>query len=234
MKRQPVQSFWTFTLEVGLAIHARDRDKIKQWRDLSGQRVFTGPLPWDVRAQLERALAALEVKHEYIEVDLGMVGSLLDAGRIKGFITYTTGQSSPPPWNIEAQLVTDLAVLNPSEEEVGMLRKAGLDVVEITPAVFKQRVYVDKLRFVPFFYGFHVGLEVPEGDVYRMLTIIEKHTEELVKADAGFKQLHAGMVELQRRGVASAVNDVPVHPGLAKYLRERGAWNPAWDNRIAK
>ena len=80
MKRQPVQSFWTFTVEVGVAVHSRDKDKIKSWSDLSGKRVFTGPLPWDVRAHLERALATLGVKHEYQEVDLATTGSLLDSG----------------------------------------------------------------------------------------------------------------------------------------------------------
>jgi hypothetical protein len=45
MKRQPVQSFWLYTVEVGVGIHSRDRDQYKQWRDLSGAPVFTGPLP---------------------------------------------------------------------------------------------------------------------------------------------------------------------------------------------
>src|SRR3972149_8598483 len=46
MKRQPVQSFWTFTTEVGTAVHSRDRGKLKSWADLSGKPVLTGPLPW--------------------------------------------------------------------------------------------------------------------------------------------------------------------------------------------
>ena len=45
VKRQPMQSFWSNTIEVSLAIHARNKDKIKKWTDLNGKRVFTGPLP---------------------------------------------------------------------------------------------------------------------------------------------------------------------------------------------
>jgi TRAP-type uncharacterized transport system substrate-binding protein len=74
MKRQPVQSFWAFTLEVGTAIHSRDRGKFKKWGDLSGKPVFTGPLPWDVRAHLERAYGALGLKHQYRQVDLSTAG----------------------------------------------------------------------------------------------------------------------------------------------------------------
>src|SRR5215471_10504757 len=44
MKRPPVQSFWAYTIEVGLAIKASNQDKIKKWGDLTGRKVFTGPL----------------------------------------------------------------------------------------------------------------------------------------------------------------------------------------------
>ncbi|HEY7972955.1 MAG TPA: hypothetical protein VID96_08505, partial [Xanthobacteraceae bacterium] len=36
VKVQPVQSFWCYTLDVGLAIKAANRDKIKSWEDLTG------------------------------------------------------------------------------------------------------------------------------------------------------------------------------------------------------
>ena len=37
IKRQPVQSMWMFTLDVGLAIKASNADKIKKWADLDRQ-----------------------------------------------------------------------------------------------------------------------------------------------------------------------------------------------------
>ena len=55
MKRQPVQSFWAYTLDVGLAIKASNSDKIKKWTDLTGKKVYTGPLPFDTRLKLENA-----------------------------------------------------------------------------------------------------------------------------------------------------------------------------------
>src|SRR5688500_6792332 len=53
MKRQPVQSFWTYTVDMGVAVHARDQGKYKSWKDLSGKALFTGNPPWDTRAQIE-------------------------------------------------------------------------------------------------------------------------------------------------------------------------------------
>jgi TRAP-type uncharacterized transport system substrate-binding protein len=234
IKRYPVQSFWAYTMEVGVGISAKDRDTIKQWRDLSGRPVFTGPLPWDTRCQLERGLQALGVKHRYVEVDLATVGSMLEAGNIKGFLAYTAGETTPPPWIYELSLGTEWAILNPSKEEAELLQKAGFGLVEVKPEVFRRDVHVDKVQFLPFFYGFHVGLEVPEEDVYKMLTIIEKYSGELVKMDASFAQVNKDMRGLQRRGVESSVTFVPIHPGLAKYMKERGVWNAKWDARIAK
>ena len=76
-------------------------------------------------------------------------------------------------------------------------------------------------------------MEIPEEDVYRMLNVIEANVDELIKLDAGFAQLK-DMAAMQVRGVKAAIEFVPVHPGLAKWMKEKGVWDAAWDNRIAK
>ena len=234
MKRQPVQSFWTFTVEVGTAVHSRDRAKFKGWSDLAGKPVFTGPLPWDVRAHLERAYDALGVKHQYRQVDLGAAGSLLQGGGIEAFIIYTNAEATTAPWITEASLAADWAALNPTAAEIARLKKAGFATTEVSPSAFKRDVHADKVVLLPFYYGFHVGLEVPEADLYRMLMVVEKNAGELAKADAGFAQIAADMPRMQRLGVSSAANLVPIHPGLAKYMREKGVWDAKWDARVAK
>ena len=234
VKTQPVQSFWGFTLEVGLAVHARDKDKIKRWADLSGKRVFTGPLPFDVRAHLERGMAALGVKHQYVQVDLSAAGSQLQSGALDAFCIYTSAESAPPPWLAEASLAADWAALNPAPDEIAKLKAQNFPVTEVSPSAFKRDVHVDKVTLLPFFYGFHVGLQVPEADVYKMLTVIEKNTADLAKADSSFAQISKDMVGMQKRGVQASVAYVPVHPGLAKYMREKGAWDSAWDGKIAR
>jgi TRAP transporter TAXI family solute receptor len=230
---QLLQSFWSFTLEIGLGISAADKEQFSQWRDLSGKPVFTGPAPWDTRATLERAMQALEVGHEYIELDTGLAGSALQEGQIEAFSVYTTGGSTPAPWVTEAMLTTEVAVLNPSEEEIAELRDAGIDTVRVPASAFESDVGVEEAVLIPLFYGFHVGLDIPEDDVYRMLTIIEENADELAEADSGYGQLAAGMVELQRRGIQASPDAIAIHPGLARFLKERDAWDEAWDDRVA-
>ena len=121
IKRQPVQSFWVFTTDMGIAVHVRDKDKYKGWKDLTGKALFTGMPPWDTRAQLERAFDALGIKYNYRQVDLSAAGSLLQSGGIDGFGLYSNSESSVPPWIAEASLATDWAAVNPSAAEIATL-----------------------------------------------------------------------------------------------------------------
>ena len=234
IKRQPLQSMWVFTTDMGMAVHSRDKGKYKGWNDLAGKALFTGNPPWDTRAQLERAFEALGIKYQYRQVDLSAAGSLLESGRIEGFGLYSNGESGVPPWITEASLATDWAALNPSAGEIAALRKAGFSVIELKPDVFKRDVHADKVVLLPFYYGFHVGLEVPEDDMYQMLMVVEKNLPALLKADASYAQIAKDMPGFQRRGVAAAADLVPIHPGLAKYMREKGVWDAKWDARVAK
>ena len=147
---------------------------------------------------------------------------------------YTGAEKAPPPWLAEASLAADWAALNPSPEEIATFKKKGISVVEVSPDVYKRNVHVAKVIELPFYYGFHVGLEVPEDDVYQMLKVVEKNLPDLVKSDPSYAQIGKDMAGFQRKGVESSVNLVPVHPGLAKYMREKGVWDAKWDARIAK
>jgi TRAP transporter TAXI family solute receptor len=233
IKRQPMQSFWSNTIEVSLAVHSRNKDKVKKWGDLAGKRIFTGPLPFDVRAHLERALAALDIKFTYVQLDLAAAGSQLESGAIDAMNIYTGAEKAPPPWLAEAGLAADWAALNPSADEIAKLKAKKFSVVEIKPEVYKRNVHVPTVIELPFYYGFHLGVDVPADDVYKMLKIIEAKAAELAKADPTFSQIAQDMVGFQKRGIESSVDSVPIHPGLAKYMREKGAWDKKWDAKIA-
>ncbi len=236
IKVQPVQSFWSYTLDVGLAIKGSDRDSIKSWSDLSGKNVYTGPLPFDTRLHLENALAALGVKHIYKQVDLSTAGSQLNSGAIRGMLIYAAGGKTPPPWIAEASLAVDWAALNPSDAELAKLKAAGFASEAVDPASFhKKEVYVKTVTLLPFYWGFDLGMNVSTDEVYKMLTIIEKNADELAKLDPSFKQIGGGkMAAFQKQALESTYNLVPIHPGLAKFLKEKGQWDGKWDSHVAK
>ena len=237
MIREPVQSFWTYTLEMGVGFHARDMGTITRWDDLDGVRVFTGPRSWDTRAQLERAFKVLGINHEYIEVSVKEAGSLLEQGRFAALGVYTSAESATSPWISEASLQADWASLSPAADEVETLEGAGMKVVEIDTSVFgKKKTHVAKATMLPFFYGLHLGMDVPEEDMYRILLAVEENVDELATADKVFRQIREDMPLMQRPRPAprTAADLVRIHPGLAKYMRERGVWEAKWDSRVAQ
>jgi len=236
VKHQPIQSFWCYTLDVGIAINASDRSSITKWGDLTGKPVYTGPLPFDTRKHLENALAALDVHHIYRQVDLATAGSQLSSGAIKGMIIYAAGGETPAPWISEASLAVDWAALNPSPDEVAKLRAAGFAVEQVPASNFhKQNVYVDKVTLLPFYWGFDLGPVVSADEMYKILTVIEKHADEVAKGDASFRQISGGrMAAFEKQALEATWNLVPIHPGLAKYLKAKGLWDSKWDGNVAK
>jgi uncharacterized protein len=236
VKVEPVQSFWCYTLDVGLAIKAADRDTIKKWTDLSGKSVYTGPLPFDTRLHLENAMKAIGVKHIYKQVDLSTAGSQLQSGAIKGMIIYAAGGKTPAPWISEASLAVDWAALNPSADELAKLKSTGFASEEVPPSNFHKKAdYVKQITLLPFYWGFDLGMNVSTEEMYKMLKVIEAHADELAKGDPSFKQIGNGqMAAFQKKALESTYKLVPIHPGLAKFLKEKGLWDSKFDGHVAK
>jgi len=234
MEREPIQSFWAYSMSMGVAIHERDRKNIKDWSDLSGKTVFTGPAPWDTRAHLERLFLELEINHEYQEVDLGLAGSQLHSGGVDAVGIYITGTRDMAPWVAEMELSTDIALLNPSPSQIERLEQAGYQRFTASPELFQTEIHVDGGHFFPFYYGFHLGEDIPEDDMYQILLIVEKNAEDLAAADPVFRQISQDMPGLQKEAVLRTVAYTKVHPGLARYMRERGVWDESWNDRIAE
>ena len=198
-------------------------------------RSTPGPLPFDTRKHLENALAALGVKHVYKQVDLSTAGSQLNSGSIEAMIIYAAGGKTPPPWISEASLSVDWAALNPSAEEIATLKSKGFAIAEVDPANFhKKEIYVKQVTLMPFYWGFDLGMNVSADAMFKMLNIVEKHADELAKLDPSFEQIGGGnMAKFQRQALETTADLVPIHPGLAKFLKTKGLWDSKWDSKVA-
>ena len=232
VKVQPVQSFWCYTLDVGLAIKASDRDTIKNWEDLSGKNVYTGPLPFDTRLHLENAMRAVGVKHIYKQVDLSTAGSQLNSGSIKGMLIYVAGGETPAPWIAEASLAVDWAPLNPSAAELAKLKAAGFAIEEVDPAKFhKKEPGLVKGNATALLLGLrprHERLDrrdVQDADHHRasMPTNSPRPTRATSRSAAARWPLS------RSRRSNSTYALVPIHPGLAKYLKAKNQWDAKFE-----
>jgi TRAP-type uncharacterized transport system substrate-binding protein len=118
-------------------------------------------------------------------------------------------------------------IVNPCPDEIEKLKAAGLSIVEVSPKVFTKDVGVPKISGVPILFAFNMRADMPEDVVYRLLTGLHKNRDALVKADPGFTPLAKDFVGMQVGGI-NANPTIPVHPGLAKFLKEHNAWNDKW------
>ncbi len=60
-----------------------------------------------------------------------------------------------------------------------------------------------------------------------MVTALYKNKDDLAETEPGFTPLARDFVGMQGKGI-NANPDIPVHPGLAKFLKEHKTWVVKW------
>jgi TRAP-type uncharacterized transport system substrate-binding protein len=173
-----------------------------------------------------RDICGLNIKH--VEVDMSKVADALRAGTIDATAAYTTALVSLASWIKVLDVSSPLQGVNPTPEEIKKLTAAGFAPEKINiKKAYTRDLGVKELYGVPFYFGYHHGLMFPEEGVYKALKVFEAAGPELVKLDPGFGPLATDFAEFQVKGIRS-IPEIPVHPGLAKYLKEKGLWDSSW------
>ncbi len=223
-----VHTWYAYPMESMMAVTAKNADKFKCWRDFSGKPVFytnAGFMNW---LNYMRVYKVLGYDFKHVQIDLNSNADALERGSIVGSGVYTTaGRSLPAYWK-ETEIRADIRVVNPCPDEVAKIKAAGLAIVEVDPkAAFSKSVGPSTLMGVAILFGYNMGTNIPEDVAYKMLTAFYKDKDDLAKSDPGFTPLAKDFVGIQVQGI-NANPDIPVHPGLAKFLKEHKAWNNKW------
>ena len=234
-KKLPVQSIWVFVSDTFLLVKAEDADKYKCWKDLEGKNVFLTTKGFANHLNMLRALRAVGVNVNHVEISTGAVADALRMGTIVATALYTTVEVLPP-WGMEVELKIDLAPLNPCPDEIEKLEAAGLILKKIdSTKVFSRNKNMGTVIGVSFFSGWHAAIDIPEDTIYKMLVALEKVAKDYVRVAREFSPIATDFVGFQLEATKSMVAyGIPIHPGLAKFLKEKGVWNPEWDKYIAR
>jgi hypothetical protein len=221
-------TWYAYPMESMMAVAAKDGDKFKCWKDFSGKPVFytnAGFMNWLNWQRIHKALGT-EFKH--VQIDLKANADALQSGTIVASATYTTaGRSLAAYWK-ETDIRMDLKVINPCPDEIAKIKAAGLAIAEVDPKhAFSKPVGASTIMGVPILFGYNARLDIPEDVVYKMINAFYKNKDNLVKADPGFSLLAKDFVGMQVQGI-KANPQIPVHPGLAKFLKEHKAWDNTW------
>ena len=228
LKPKIVHTWYAYPMESFMAVIASKGDLYKSLRDFSGKPVFFTPAGFMNWLNFVRIFKALGYEFKHVQIGEAAQADALQAGTIIGAVAYTTaGRSLPSYWR-ETELRIDIKVINPSPDEVKKLTAANLAPVEIDPAkVFSKGVGVKTILGVPLLFGYNVRADMPEDIVYKMLNKFYAERDSLAKGDPGFNPLALDFTGMQARGI-NANPTVPVHPGLAKFMKEKKAWNDKW------
>jgi TRAP transporter TAXI family solute receptor len=221
-------TWYAYPMESMMAVAAKDGGNFKCWKDFSGKPVFytnAGYMNWLNWQRIHKALGT-EFKH--VQIDLKSNADALQSGTVVGSATYTTaGRSLAAYWK-ETDIRMDLKVINPCPDEIEKIKAAGLAVAEVDPKhAFSKPVGESTIMGVPILFGYNARLDIPEDVVYKMVSAFYKNKDALVKADPGFTPMAKDFVGMQVQGI-KANPQIPVHPGLAKFLKEHKAWDDKW------
>ncbi len=225
-----VHSFYAYPMETSLAVHANRADDFKTWGDLDGEPVFFTPAGFMNWLNMGRIFAALGYEFNHTEIDSGMTADALRDGSIAGAAVYTTaGRSLPTYWReAEMRLAEDLRVISPSDDEMAKLQAAGLTPVSVDPSVpFSHDVGTDQYWAVPILFGYNVMAEAPAEFVKAKLEIFHENVDALANYEAGFGPLAADFVGMQVAGIRANPH-IPVHAGMAEFLKDQGQWDDSW------
>lgn len=227
-KSNLVHTWYAYPMESFMAVHAPNASKFKSWGDFSGKPVFFTPAGYMNWLNFYRIFKALGYKFNHVQIGTEAQGDALQAGTIVGAVAYTTSGASLASYWRETELRTDIRVINPSADEVKKLIAADLAPVEVdSTKAFSKDVGVKTILGVPILFGYNVRADMPGDVVYKMLSAFYKDRAGLAKADPGFAPMAKDFVGMQLSGI-KANPTIPVHAGLAKFLKEQKAWNDKW------
>jgi TRAP transporter TAXI family solute receptor len=223
-----VHTWYAYPMESMMATSAKEAGKFKCWKDFSGKPVYFTQAGFQNWLNWQRIFKTLGYDFKHVQIDNKANADALERGTVVGSGIYTTaGRSLPPYWK-ETEVRMDIAVINPCPDEVAKIKAAGLGIADVQAKnAFTKGVGADTLQGVPILFGYNVRADVPEALVYKMVKAFYDKKDELVKVDPGFGPLAKDFVGMQVQGI-NANPHVPVHPGLAKFLKEQKAWNDKW------
>ena len=227
-KAMMVHTWYSYPMETFMAAPASKAGQFKCWKDFSGKPVFFSTAGFMNWLNMQRAFKALGYEFKHVQIDPATQADALNSGTIVGAAAYTTAGASLPSYWKETDIRTNVTLVSPCPDEVSKLKAAGLSIAEVDPKnAFTKDVGVKQVQGVPILFAYNMRADMPEDVVYRMLTAFHKNRDALAKSDPGFAPMAKDFVGMQVAGI-SANPQIPVHAGLAKFLREHNAWNDKW------
>jgi uncharacterized protein len=222
---KPYQTFYTH-LTSGFLMAKANRTDIKSWRDLVGKTVFISA-PGSASYEIPRAAwTALGIwsKLKVSGVPQATLADAVSMGTVDAIWAQTSG-TALLPWMGEVDARSKLRVVLPTPEEANIIKTVpgiAIGSVDLKTA-FSQDVGAATSLALLDYYGFHVGKNISVKDAYTIIKVLTEKADQVAKIHALLTDFGKDPLGMQINAM-SGIPDIPVHPGVAKYLKEKGAW----------
>jgi hypothetical protein len=227
-KSRLVHTWYSYPMESFMAVHAPKAGQYKSWGDFSGKPVYFTPAGFMNWLNFMRIFKALGYQFKHVQISEAAQADSLQAGTIVGAVCYTTAGASLASYWRETELRLDVKMINPSPDEVRKLTAANLTPVELDATkIFSKDVGVKTVLAVPLLFAYNMRADMPEELVYKMLNKFYAERNNLAKTEPGFVPMARDFVGMQVQGI-NANPQAPVHPGLARFLKDNKAWKDSW------
>ena len=216
-----------------MLITKQGRGDINCIKDLAGKKLYALGLGTSINMVWRLVLDKLGIVKEVKFRDMGAMDAAdaLSMGIIDAVGGYSASYAALSSWvrNIDARV--DIKVVNPSlkEREIITRNIPCLPSYGKVPLnIFSQPVGVDKIWTFSIVWENSIGPNVKADWVYKMMKVWDEHTEELA-------EMSPALIQLKKEGLATYVAqvidanpDIPVHPGTARFLKEKNSWKDTW------
>ena len=223
---KPYQGIWFMSSAHTLAVE-KDNEDINSWSDIAGKGVFpcaagTGSytLAQDIFGRLGLWTGG-ENEADIKQVGYPEVADAFRQGVIDATLIYIMSGETLPSGYADLESRMDIKIINPSEEEKLIISEMPGYVpgYMIDPKkVFRGDVGVDEIWGIALLFGWHFGPAEDTETVYKITKTWYENADELLAIDAGFLEFKNNGFGLNA-SVYNAYPDIPVHPGVAKYLK---------------
>jgi uncharacterized protein len=227
-KPELVHTWYAYPMETMMATTVKGAETLKCWKDFSGKPVYFTQAGFQNWLNWQRIFKTLGYEFKHVQIDNKANADALEQGTIVGSGIYTTaGRSLPPYWK-ETEVRMDFKVINPCPDEVAKIKAAGLGIINVEAKdAFAKDVGATTLQGVPILFGYNLRADASEDLVYKMVKAFYDRKDELVQLEPGFAPLAKDFVGMQVQGI-NANPQIPVHAGLARFLKEHKAWDDKW------
>ena len=226
----PIQKFpqqaWSYGITHTYTLARKDTD-IETYNDLKGSAVWPLWSGSSITLPYEKLLkeAGIWSEMNIRNMSPSDVAGALESGRLDAVAVYGVSFQGLSGWATQVDTRSSLKLVEMNQE----IQKLANNVLptgttQIEPYGWENQNFDrNKVSAIPMNFRIFYGTDVSKNDAYEITKVVHQNGKSLSEQVSILQNL--SKKENLTRGTLA---DYPVHPGVAKYLKEIDAWNSNW------